>query len=50
MEVLFGLSLGKILFLSGVGILILAMVLNIIFVVTSKSRKQRLEERMKEKY
>jgi|GEM_PF-6552586 len=49
MEVL-GLSLGKILFLSGVGILILATVLGIMFAVTSKSRKQRLEERMKEKY
>ncbi|MCC8027397.1 MAG: hypothetical protein LIP16_19090 [Clostridium sp.] len=41
---------GTLLFMGGVGVLVLALVLTVITALTGKKRKKKLEERMKDRY
>lgn len=50
MDIIGTLTPGTVLFLTGTAIFAAAVLMSLVMMVTSKSRKRKMEERMKEKY
>lgn len=45
-----GISIGKLLFLSGIGMFILAIISSLVFGFSAPWQKRKIEKRMREKY